>query len=621
MGEGYVISIPDRICAVLLPFSAVPTVFYRRQGQLETRGGARVIQSALEARLKEALDDMQATQGAAPANLRASSKDEAKCVSQILAGASVGTAGEEHPDTCPIDRAELFRYFTGTSSARAVFDYDAARGQKFRAALASFGPAVLEADALDGELAMDEVEDQLPRAGKASSPGHDGIGYDIYRCFAAQLVPLLHAPFQFCWLHWRAIALAGRQRHVAYGTERVQAHNGCHENNFLATTLLDQTRRYHHKLYQVWYDLRNAFGSLPQGLMWRVLRLLGVKSRFIDRCQDIYQAHLLWWLTPMKVRRTRCGRRQMTFKVFCDSADGIRRCHSVVVRFLAWIGLRANPAKGGRWLRSCSPPPPAGAQTSGDQVGGGGVNAVRAGSLEGVEGVQDIYIYLKVKYALRHFRPLQSQLHGFDCAVKRGLRHLLRLPQSATTEFFYSPTSGGDLGLQSLVKMHHALQVAHAWQMLHSKDPAIVAVAKAQVCQIARKRYRLLEDYWKGREDELIRLFFNSKRAASPHATALRRSGDIASLWTDVQRIIGVYHISSVDRVDIDTEAPLALRLPHHDPSPDSVEGSGGPGKTVRVHGGSGSKFVTNGAGLSDAERWLGIQARLNQVDTNSVLK
>ena len=44
-------------------------------------------------------------------------------------------------------------------------------------------------------------------------------------------------------------------------------------------------------------------------------------------------------------------------------------------------------------------------------------------------------------------------------------------------------------------------------------------------------------------------------------------------------------------------------------------------GKTVRVHGGLGSKFVMSGAGLSDAEHRFGIQARLNQVDTNSVLK
>ncbi|CAI5714983.1 unnamed protein product [Peronospora destructor] len=46
------------------------------------------------------------------------------------------------------------------------------------------------------------------------------------------------------------------------------------------------------------------------------------------------------------------------------------------------------------------------------------------------------YVYPKVEYALRHLRPLQSQLQGFNCAVKRGLRQLLHLPQSATTEFF-----------------------------------------------------------------------------------------------------------------------------------------------------------------------------------------
>ena len=53
--------------------------------------------------------------------------------------------------------------------------------------------------------------------------------------------------------------------------------------------MLDQTRRAKRKLYQVWYDLRNAFGSIPQELMWRVLRHLGVESDFINRCQDIYQ--------------------------------------------------------------------------------------------------------------------------------------------------------------------------------------------------------------------------------------------------------------------------------------------------------------------------------------------
>ena len=54
---------------------------------------------------------------------------------------------------------------------------------------------------------MDEVEDPPSRTTKTSSPGHDGIGYDIYRRFVRQLIQFLHAAFQFCWLHRRVLAL------------------------------------------------------------------------------------------------------------------------------------------------------------------------------------------------------------------------------------------------------------------------------------------------------------------------------------------------------------------------------------------------------------------------------
>ncbi|KAE9005349.1 hypothetical protein PR002_g16788 [Phytophthora rubi] len=44
------------------------------------------------------------------------------------------------------------------------------------------------------------------------------------------------------------------------------------------------------------------------------------------------------------------------------------------------------------------------------------------------------YVYPKLEYALRHLRPLQSQLQGIDRSVAKGLRLLLRLPRSATNE-------------------------------------------------------------------------------------------------------------------------------------------------------------------------------------------
>ncbi|CAI5733073.1 unnamed protein product [Peronospora farinosa] len=315
-GEGYISAIPDRIREVLLQFSNAPPPASASPAPSTTQASSRrrrpprVTRSQREHRLDEALDDLQTTQQASPADQRAVRKarrrvgrirssmaqqqlrrdfaqDEAKCVTKLLADASVDTAGEEHPDTCPIDREEMHRYFTGTCTERVPFDYDAPQGQEFRAALDVYTPALLEADALDEELSMDEVEYQLSRATKTSSPGHDGIGYDVYSRFAAQLVPLLHTAFQFCWMHrrvpslwkvgivrlihkkgdpekpenWRPICLlptvyklysgllARRLSRWMEGNDRLpmaqkgfRAFNGCHEHNFLATTMLGRQR-------------------------------------------------------------------------------------------------------------------------------------------------------------------------------------------------------------------------------------------------------------------------------------------------------------------------------------------------------------------------------------------
>ena len=795
-GEGYISAIPNTIRDILLPFCSTAAAAHPGGSapSHRERRPPRVTRTQREHRLDEALDDMQAVQSTTPADQRAVrrarrrvgrvrasmqqlelrrafGKDESRCVAKILDGALVETAGIDHPDTCPISRHDLHQHFVGINTPPARFNFDADCGQEFRATLTNFSRDTVGGDCFDVDITLDEVEDQLLRATKTSSPGHDGVGYDVFSRFAPQLVPLLHAAYQFCWLHrmvpalwkvgmvrlihkkgdpvqptnWRPICLqptiyklysgllAKRlsrwlelNNRLPMAQKGFRAFNGCHEHNFLATTMLDQTRRSHRKLYQVWYDLRNAFGSLPQALMWQVLRRIGVEPRFINRCQDIYHESS-FVITNAKDGATDPVRQEMgvyqgcplspllfiaaliplvrrleqledvgvpladgvrpcttayadDIKIFSNSAAGIQRCHGVMKRFLQWTGLRANTAKCASLavtLNSRSNPVPDESvrlelhgeiitpltlQESYRYLGvGDGFDHVQhriqlepklqrlkreaiALMTSGLAAWQVVkalktYVYPKVEYALRHLRPLQSQLQGFDCAVKRGLRHLLHLPQSATADFFYSPTSGGGLGLQSLVEMHQALQVAHAWQMLHSKDPAIVAVAKTQVSQIARKRYRLQEDHWKGREDELVRLFLNSELAASPFATANRRSGDIASLWTDVQRILTINNITLSFRSEDDSHDPLALRVPHLDKwiSHKTVlrhvklhmkirhqtrwKNLVDQGKTVRVHSGVGSKFVMTGAGLSDAEHRFGIMARLNQVDTNSVLK
>uniref|UniRef100_A0AAV1T7G2 Uncharacterized protein n=1 Tax=Peronospora matthiolae TaxID=2874970 RepID=A0AAV1T7G2_9STRA len=153
---------------------------------------------------------------------RAFAKDEAKCVAKILDGASAETAGVEHPDTCPIGREELYRHFVGPSTAPAPFDYDAAEGNEFRAVLNDFSVHTLGGDCFDGDISMDEVEDQLLRAAKASSPDHDGFGYDVFRRFARA-----RSWYPFCMPHTSSVGCigwcpcCGRWASFALSTRRV----------------------------------------------------------------------------------------------------------------------------------------------------------------------------------------------------------------------------------------------------------------------------------------------------------------------------------------------------------------------------------------------------------------
>ena len=99
----------------------------------------------------------------------------------------------------------------------------------------------------------------------------------------------------------------------------------------------------------------------------------------------------------------------------------------------------------------------------------------------------------------------------------------------------------------------------------------------------------------------------------APHEL-LRRTGDIGSLWVDVQRIMSTFHLSFSDCADATSTEPLGLCVPHHDQwldhktilrhvklhmkichqtlPPSLVD----QGKTARVHGGLCAKFAKMGA-------------------------
>ncbi|OWZ01679.1 hypothetical protein PHMEG_00026887, partial [Phytophthora megakarya] len=366
-------------------------------------------------------------------------------------------------------------------------------------------------------------------------------------------------------------------------------------------------------------------------------------------------------------------------KIFSGTEGGIKRQHALVTDFLRWTGMAANPGKcctmsvqrDHRGVLKAedlqlqldgSPIPALSMSASYTYLGiGDGFDHVRrrvelAPTLKllkddatalmqsglapwQVAKAVKTYLYPRVEYALRHLRPFQQQLAAFDRHLARGLRHLLRLPATATAEWLYAPTSRGGLGLLPLTELHAALQVAHGWQILHAKDPAIRRIARVQLRQIADARHRLDAHAWEGRDEELCTMLLNSQLGTSPDAPPNRRNGDIGSLWIDVQRHLRTLELK-LETAPACTEtgaaaATLQLRVPHHEKW---LEHSTvlrhvklhikhkhwrrwaemrDQGKTARAHGGTGSAFLTRPRGLWESDYRFAVAARLNQLDTH----
>ncbi|TYZ67402.1 hypothetical protein PybrP1_005311, partial [[Pythium] brassicae (nom. inval.)] len=470
--------------------------------------------------------------------------------------------------------------------------------------------------------------------------------------------------------------------------------NGCNEHAFIASAILDQTRRRPRELHMVWYDLRNAFGSIPPSLMWCVMRKIGVSSSFVSRCENIYHGSFttianglggatepirhelgvyqgcplsptLFIVGIMPLVRALHGLRSSGVQLAADtsvsvsayaddiktvssSADGIRQAHKIVTDFLRWSTMAANASNYtylgvgdgfDRVKQRVSIVPTI--QSLKREL-----TAIFRSDLAPWQMVRAVksHVIPKAEYLLRHVRPLQQQLQAFDSALARGVRHALRLPPVSLSAVMYSPPGSGGLGFVKMTQLLAATQVAHAWQMLHSRDLSVRTIARAQVMQIVQKRFTLDAVHWRDRDAELIQLFLNSELAASPFATAKRAHGDVGSLWVDVQRHLRTMELRFTNETFTAqdgsvTERALQLRVPHHRKvlqhktvarqikqhikllALAEWKAAADQGRTVRAHGQLGSAFMNRGGGLSDAEYRFAIRARLNLVCTRAVLK
>ncbi|CAI5710581.1 unnamed protein product [Hyaloperonospora brassicae] len=265
---------------------------------------------------------------------------EKACMQQVLSEASPDpevTGGEAAPTRCPIARAAIHDYFQGVNTTQRDFNFDDRAGATFRKLLSALPPASAAMDALTMDITPDEVEVAVHKAHAHSSPGMDGVGHDIFKNYLPELLSTLHAAYGVCWKHgkvpavwkvgsvqliykkgdpsessnWRPICLqaciyklysdmlARRLKRwleangrLTDSQKRFRSVNGTAENNFVIMAVIDQTKRRPRPLHMVWYDIKNAFGSVPPELIWRVLLTTGTRVSFVDRLKNIYDGAL-----------------------------------------------------------------------------------------------------------------------------------------------------------------------------------------------------------------------------------------------------------------------------------------------------------------------------------------
>jgi hypothetical protein len=142
--------------------------------------------------------------------------DENTCVDGIFARARAlreaaarpplepnAVAADSDDGTCPISCERLHQHFTAVNAPSSSFAPMAPVGAQFRAALVRLPAATAGTELLTEAPTVDDIETQLQHVRGSSSPGLDGVGYDVYKAFISQLLPVLYAAFVCCWTYKR----------------------------------------------------------------------------------------------------------------------------------------------------------------------------------------------------------------------------------------------------------------------------------------------------------------------------------------------------------------------------------------------------------------------------------
>ena len=182
-------------------------------------------------------------------------------------------------------------------------------------------------------ISAEEVKAQLQRLPSASAPGPDRLPYKVWKAIDGD-GSLLARIFEICrrerkipssWKksttillykkgdekvpsNWRPISLQSAiyKIYAAIWAKRLASWareagaispsqkgfipgEGCLEHSFLVRSMMEDARRKRRPLHLVWFDLRNAFGSVPHELLWFSLRSVGVPDEVASILMDVYE--------------------------------------------------------------------------------------------------------------------------------------------------------------------------------------------------------------------------------------------------------------------------------------------------------------------------------------------
>ena len=173
-----------------------------------------------------------------------------------------------------------------------------------------------------------EVGHQLKRVPSSSSPGLDQLPYNFWKLWPGS-GSFLVGVFNACLLngqwkssttvraykkgdrsdpakcmeancstkhHIQAVCIHARQSadNCIEGTlisplqKSFMLYEGCFEHSFIMHSIFDDSKRRRKNMRVVFFDLRNAFGSVPHQRLFTVMSRLGIPPHFISLCSDFY---------------------------------------------------------------------------------------------------------------------------------------------------------------------------------------------------------------------------------------------------------------------------------------------------------------------------------------------